>query len=70
MSVHAQIHIMSQTLGSLSPGASVRPYLCSYKSGGTWGRAEDKADFHLAQGGEGGALALRRPQQGGQRSRA
>ncbi len=36
----------------------------------TWGRAEDETDLGLAQGGEGGAVTVRRPQQGGERGRS
>jgi hypothetical protein len=36
----------------------------------TWGRTEDETDLGLAQGGEGGAVAVRRPQQGGERGRS
>jgi hypothetical protein len=38
--------------------------------GYTWGRAEDEADLGLAQGGEGGAVTVCRPQQGGERGRS
>ncbi len=36
----------------------------------TWGRTEDEADLGLAQGGEGGAVTVRRPKQGGERGRS
>jgi hypothetical protein len=38
--------------------------------GYTWGRTEDETDLGLAQGGEGGAVTIRRPQQGGERGRS